>query len=97
MAHDKVLGTLNAKLWVHISMNLYNFWANAKKVVKMRENTKTPKVKKWRIFLIKVTYFSVCFGVFKFLAFSSHFFRSVPSHFMQFFALILDGVTRSRA
>lgn len=61
------------------------FGANAKNVVKMRENAKTQKVKKWRIFPIKVAYFSVCFGVFKF----SHFLRIFFALFMRLFRTCL--------
>ena len=75
MANDMVLGTPMRFVFFNAFLDAYilgRFGANAKHVVKMRENAKTPRVKKWRI---KVAYFSVCFGVFKFLAFASHSFR----------------------
>lgn len=58
MANDMALGTPNAKLFFFYGLmdEIQNFLGPMRK---MRENEKTRKVKKWRIFPVKVAYFSV--------------------------------------
>lgn len=84
MANDMALGTPNAKLFFFLWFNGWNsklFGANAKNARKW-ENPKSEKV---AYFPSKSGVFFRMIWVFKFLAFSSHFFRIVPSHFMHLF------------